>query len=414
MGVKIRFYKGAWWIFINHNGRRKAKKVGDRPTAEKIAREIRERLARADLQLPTPDGESFKAYAEQWLSTAGTTLKPSTVRFYRDNLENHLLPVLGPVRINRIGRADVKRLIVALTAKSLRPKTITGIVRTLSTILSEAVEDSKLTANPALRPSRLRRRLRDPNAPKKETVDPYTREEVEVLLETAGAHYPEWHPFLLCALRTGMRLGELRALEWGDLDWRNRFIRVERNYVEGAFTTPKSGLSRSVDMSLQLRAVLRLSRRRQRATWLQRGRPLPDLVFASEAATPLDDSNVRKAMLGIVRKAEIRRRRSIIHVLRHTFASLLIRQGESLTYVKEQMGHASIQVTADIYGHLVPGGNRSAVDRLDSATFRNPDATEAARAIAARGVKPFVMNGEPPRNRTENPQIKSLLLCQLS
>ena len=53
---------------------------------------------------------------------------------------------------------------------------------------------------------------------------------------------------------------------------------------------------------------------------------------------------------------------------RHTFGSLLIQQGESLTYVKEQMGHASIQITVDIYGHLVPGGNRAAVDRLDSVT----------------------------------------------
>ena len=111
-------------------------------------------------------------------------------------------------------------------------------------------------------------------------------------------------------------------------------------------------------MSLQLRAVLRLWRRHQRAVWFHRGRSLPDLVFSSDARTPLDDSNVRKAMLAIVTKAEVRRRRSIVHVLRHTFASLLIQQGESLTYVKEQMGHASIQVTADIYGHLVPGQRR--------------------------------------------------------
>src|SRR5262245_31466730 len=105
---------------------------------------------------------------------------------------------------------------------------------------------------------------------------------------------------------------------------------------------------------------------------------MPALVFPSDAGTPLDDSNIRKAMLAIVTKAELRRRPSIVHVLRHTFGSLLIQQGESLTYVKEQMGHASIQITVDIYGHLVPGGNRGAVDRLDTwgATFRNLDATE--------------------------------------
>jgi integrase len=63
------------------------------------------------------------------------------------------------------------------------------------------------------------------------------------------------------------------------------------------------------------------------------------------------------------------------HDLRHTFASLLLQQGESPAYVKEQMGHSSIQVTVDIYGHLIPGANRSAVDRLDDASVRNPAAT---------------------------------------
>ena len=53
------------------------------------------------------------------------------------------------------------------------------------------------------------------------------------------------------------------------------------------------------------------------------------------------------------------------HVLRHTFASLLLAQGESLAYVKDQLGHASIRLTVDLYGHLVPGGNRAAVDKLD-------------------------------------------------
>src|SRR6266581_4912428 len=140
------------------------------------------------------------------------------------------------------------------------------------------------------RPGRLRRHLHDPNAPKRQPIDPYTREEVEVLLDTAYHSLPEWYPLLLCAVRTGLRLGELRALEWRDVDWRQRFIRVERNYVEGAFTTPKNGHCRNVDMSLQLRATLRLWRRHQRALWLQRGRPLPAIIFPSAHETPIDDS----------------------------------------------------------------------------------------------------------------------------
>ena len=103
-------------------------------------------------------------------------------------------------------------------------------------------------------------------------------------------------------------------------------------------------------------------------------------------------------------------------MLRHTFASLLIQQGESLTYVRDQMGHRSIAVTIDIYGHLVPGGNRTAVDRLDNWTTSRhiPRASTAVEAPSEYDSNPFGMSGEPPRNRTENPQIKSLLLCQLS
>jgi hypothetical protein len=73
-----------------------------------------------------------------------------------------------------------------------------------------------------------------------------------------------------------------------------------------------------------------------------------------------------------------------IHDLRHTFASLLLQNGESLVYVKDQMGHTSIKITIDIYGHLVPGGNKAAVDRLDgleNTTIRNPDATLSSDAV---------------------------------
>ncbi len=114
--------------------------------AEKVAREIRERLSRTDLGLPTRDRESFRTYAERWLLAIASTLKASTVRFYRDNLKNHLLPVIGLIPLQRITRDHVRDLIIALTAKSLRPKTITGIVRTLSTMLSEAVESRRVAA----------------------------------------------------------------------------------------------------------------------------------------------------------------------------------------------------------------------------------------------------------------------------
>ena len=93
------------------------------------------------------------------------------------------------------------------------------------------------------------------------------------------------------------------------------------------------------------------------------GKDRPELVFPSANGTALDKANVRHMFYGILEKAKLRRIR--FHDLRHTFASLLIQNGESLAYVRDQLGHKSIQVTVDIYGHLVPGGNCATADRLD-------------------------------------------------
>lgn len=249
--------------------------------------------------------------------------------------------------------------------------TVKGIARTLSTILSQAVEDELLPANPALR---LGRYLRRGDEPRPE-IHPLTREEAARLVAVALVSFPRWHSLLLCALRTGLRLGELLGLQWTDLDVNGRFLTVRRNIVGGLETTPKNHQQRRVDASRQLTETLVALRRRERARWLKKGKRLPDWVFASQDGTALDEANVRHMFYRILEKAELRRIR--FHDLRHTFASLLIQQGESLAYVRDQMGHASIQITADVYGHLVPGANRDAVDRLDDEVPAQPSATPA-------------------------------------
>ena len=101
-------------------------------------------------------------------------------------------------------------------------------------------------------------------------------------------------------------------------------------------------------------------------------------VFCNATGDLLDPDNMRKRVFyGLLDKGKLRKIR--FHDLRHTYASLLLQQGEGPVYVKEQMGHSSIQVTVDIYGHLIPGGNKAAVDRLDgpvdNAGFQKETAT---------------------------------------
>ena len=167
--------------------------------------------------------------------------------------------------------------------------------------------------------------------------------------------------------------GEFQQCEfvgWEFLEVRRTFCRVSKKLL-----TPKSGKIRRVDMSRQLSDTLKVLLTERKKETLQKGwAEVPLWVNISTTGTMLDGDHVRKrAFYPILKQAELRHVR--LHDLRHTFASLLIQNGESLAYVRDQMGHHSIQVTVDTYGHLVPGGNRQAVDRLDDPEEDEPEAT---------------------------------------
>ena len=125
---------------------------------------------------------------------------------------------------------------------------------------------------------------------------------------------------------------------------------------------------------------------------------------------PMDDTKIRKVFAKLLAKAGLAQRN--LHFLRHTFASLLLQQGESLKYVQEQLGHSSIKRTCDIYGHLVPGGNRQAVDRLDEG---DGNILETFSRLAKKEEMQVIeKNGATRRTRTADLLITNQLLYQLS
>jgi len=141
-----------------------------------------------------------------------------------------------------------------------------------------------------------------------------------------------------------------------------------------------------VDLSKELRRTLLEIRDKQMLHAFLKGRNdiSSDLVFPSPEGTILDPDNLyHRYFLPVLAKAGIRKIR--LHDLRHTFGSLLIQNGASIVYVKEQMGHSSIKVTADTYGHLIPGANINWVDGLDSETSRQQS---AANPQQSRGDLP--------------------------
>lgn len=348
--------------------------------------EVRRQEAEAEKNMPITFGE----YAKDWMDGhVSTNLKPSSKRGYESLLDNLILPALKDRPLAAITREEVKELCFSLLQEGrIRPKatadkkvkdatlsarTVVYVVRTISAIYNHAIEDGIVAANPALRPGRFIK-----TGSRREKVDILSPEEGDLLLQAAEKYFSRPYPLLLCAMRTGMRQGELLALEWGDIDWNGNFIEVRRAVWQGITGTPKSGKTRRVDMSDRLKAVLQQHHARMKAEALKAGHSVPELAFTSEAGTPYDGTNVLKSFRAALRKAKLRKIR--FHDLRHSYASWLIANKESLAYVRDQLGHSSIQITVDLYGHLVPGENREAVNRLDPPQ-------PAPQVVTARKIK---------------------------
>jgi len=381
MGVSVREKtkgSGEWWVFIKHNGKRRSKKVSrDRRVAMGVAKKIEARLVLGDFGILDEPQKvlSFGEYADLWITvTVPATCKKSTASDYSAILKNHVLPEFGNMQVDEIKKSDIKTFLMRKYKTGLSESKIKHLKSVISGVLNLAVDDEALIVNPAHRIGKLFRK----NEVRKE-IRPLTREELSILLKTFIEQYSADYPLCLLLSRTGMRIGEAMALKWSDVDFDKRVITVRRNINKfGDVDTPKSAKSRKVDMSLQLRAVLQHLAHDRKVQKLKAGwKNAPEWVFVNSEGRRLDKNNWRnRVFYAAVKSAGLRKVR--IHDLRHTFASLLIQAGQSLAYIRDQMGHHSIQVTVDIYGHLVPGGNKDAVDGLDDIDFCAPRGTLSA------------------------------------
>jgi len=365
MGVSVRESvkgSGVWYVFIQINGRRRSKKIGPRRKAEEVAAKIRAKLLLGDLQLEEKKAFTLAEYAALWIENY---IKPmrraSTTERYAGILKKYIFPVFGKRQINKISRADVKSFLLHLHKDNVSRSTLCLCRDVLSGVLTQAIDDELLPTNPVTGVYKMLKLDRD----KKPPVEPFTFAEVDLFLAICKQNQPWHYPLFLTAFRTGMRLGELLALEWRDIDFNGRFIRVERSFRKEKVAGTKTGRFRRVDMSNQLHDELKRLHSQRQEEALARGRDFPDnIIFHHKAGGHLSQNTVRGCYKRILNQAGIRELR--FHDVRHTFASLLLSNGESVTYVKEQMGHSSISITVDVYGHLIPGSNRDAVNRLDT------------------------------------------------
>lgn len=188
MAVKVRekpANSGIWWIFIDHHGKRKAKKVGqDRKLAQEVAKKIEAKLTLGDVGLLDEDEKTptFGEYARTWICiTLPATCKPSTARDYELFLNNHVLPTFGNMPVTEINRLVIKKLLMEKTKTGLSPSAINYIKSTISAVLILAVDDGVIASNPAHglgKMVKVQKTL--------ESIDPLSREELSMLMEKIG------------------------------------------------------------------------------------------------------------------------------------------------------------------------------------------------------------------------------------
>jgi integrase len=361
MGVRVREKpkgSGEWYVFINHQGKRKSKKIGrDEKIARKVGEKIKAKLVLGELNVEKINKKSktFKEVAELWIRHPHDW-KESTYDNYQMNLTKHALPYFGSVAINDIKRKDLKVFFDKKYSEGLSVGTIKLIRASINGVLSYAIELELIESNP----------MRDVVLKYKKNpfeIDPLTESEAHLVLEqTKGFMGGKYYPVILCALRTGMRIGEIQALKWDDIDFENRQIEVQRSYRKGRMTDTKNHKRRKVDMSLHLTETLKAHRTAQKRDALKNGKPFSEFVFTGARDEMLNRSTFRKALNKI---AEVVGRHIRTHNLRHSYATIRLMMGHNIGDVSYQLGHSSIKVTYDVYAHWVPGKFKAEVDELD-------------------------------------------------
>jgi integrase len=378
MGVKIREKpkdSGVWWLFISHNGKRKAKKIGkDKRLAREVAKKIEAKLVLGDMSLEDtePPCPTFKEYSKMWLSLPHD-FKESTRDEYRRKLRLHALPDIGKCRLNEIDKRRLQSLFNNLLLKGLARSTISVVKVAISEVLGHATEGDLIERNPV-------KDIKFKGSKTKKEIEALTDQEAALLLERAKEYLNgKYYPMMLTALRTGLRIGEMIALKWTDIDFENRLIEVKRSYVKKRMSSTKSGKIRSVDMTPLLAEVLKDLQTEQKRWALKTASPVPEFVFVTNKGKLELAESFRYALEKCLKNAGLKRIR--IHDLRHTYATIRLLRGHNIGDISYQMGHSSIKITYDTYGHWIPGKFKFEVDELDqaqpNATYMQPDSKRA-------------------------------------
>jgi integrase len=347
---------GTWMVMANLESGRKKKAFGkseeDMRRAIKAAELLAVKLGLALEKQQNTETKTFEMLIREWYGLNEQRWQPGTRERYQCIIRDFLRP-LHQLPLDRVDRHRIKRLLVDLL-KIRSANTVEVVHAVISGIFSEAIDLGYTDKNPAygllkkILPPKNKRNLSEP--------DPFNLQDRDRFLAAAGDRLPEPFPLILEIMAmSGMRLGEVLAMCWENLDVRNCQYQVTETTRQGRFGPPKSG-KRLVDLDGPLVAKLEGYVKELRKASLRTGIPAHYLFPG------ITQRLVQTAMRRACMAARLRTRSP--HDLRHTYSTILLMSHISPAYVQKQLGHHSISMTVDIYGHWIPGEGRERLDNV--------------------------------------------------
>lgn len=307
-------------------------------------------------------------YLPKWLKHAKSKVSPKTFERYDEIVRLHLVPALGHYPLAKLQPLHIQDYYSEALQKGrvdgrggLSAQTVLHHHRVLHTALQQAVRLHSLARNPA--------DAVEPPRPQRKLIRALDEKQAAALLDVLR-RTDLYAPSLL-ALTTGMRRGELLALTWQDMDLKAMKVMVCKSLQQTndgvSVKAPKSGRGRTVPLPLLAVEALREHRAGQAEERLRLGPDYTDngLIFARYDGNFWDPDSFSSSFSAIVRKSELPYVN--FHALRHSHATILLKQGINPKVVSERLGHANVGTTLDIYSHVLPGMQEEAAQRINTA-----------------------------------------------
>ena len=345
---------------------RPIRKTVSAKTRSEVVQKFKDLQRTFDDGLPVPDGTmNVSQLLVRWHKDILThQVAPSAAANYEGIARTHIIPTIGKKRLTELTTADVDRLISKKMAEGLSVSTVRRVRSVLAQALDQAVRWGWVSRNVA----QLAR------APKSERNEgrTLTVDEARVFLDHLKGHRLE--ALFALMLTTGLRRGEALGLQWTDLDTKKSVLTVRRQLQrEGdglvVRDTKTHGSRRVVNVPQPVLTLLKQLRASEMASKAQLGPAWADsgFIFTNTIGGPLDPRNLLRDFKKICKDAGLGDWH--IHELRHSAASLMLAQGVKLQVVSDVLGHSSIRMTADVYGHLLDPDRESAAAAMTEALW---------------------------------------------